>query len=194
MPEQDFLPFGIGAGANVIDQATYAAAQSTGFVAVGFAAGLAQSAQVNKVWRQATVMAYVMGQFISDLLVSQDVLDNADTATLLAQFKSAVLAQSGGSSTPLIITASVDLALNATQTEVALNRTVSPVAFNLTLPDIAVGRSCTVTDIVGNLSTAKVKIFPPAGTISTKANFTMNEDLQSCTFTRYSNLLWGVKT
>lgn len=192
--EQDFLAFGVGAGANVMDQAAYAAASSTGFVAVGFAAGLAQSAQLNKVWRQSSVMAYVMGQFIFDL-IDEDVLDNTDLATLLSQFKSAVLAQSGGSSTPFIITDSTDHVLTTLQREVALNRTVGlALGQDLTLPGIGIGESVTITDIVGNLMNYPARIVPPSGTISNAADFTMNEDKMSCTFTLYAAGVWGVKS
>ncbi len=192
--EQDFLPFGIGVGANVIDQSDYAAAQSAGFVAVGFAAGLAQSAQLNKVWRQSSVIGYIIGQFISDLLIDQNVLDNGDTATLLSQFKSAVLAQAGGSSTPLIVTSSAPLVLDLTDTYVAFNRSAGVAAMPVQLPDLPIGQSCKIQDVRGNFSTAKVTVSPPGGTISNLANFVMNEDLQTCVFTRLTNVLWGVET
>lgn len=192
--EQDFIAFGVGAGANVMDQAAYAAASSTGFVAVGFAAGLAQSAQLNKVWRQSSVMAYVMGQFIFDLL-NEDVLDNTDLATLLTQFKSAVLAQAGGSSTPFIITDSNDHVLTLQQREVALNRTVGlSLGQDLTLPGVGIGESVTITDIVGNLNAYPVNIVPPSGVISGAGAFVMDQDKQSATFTLYALGVWGVKS
>lgn len=192
--EQDFLPFCIGAGANVMDQAAYAAAEATGFVAVGFAAGIAQSAQLNKVWRQSSVMAYVMGQFIFDLL-DVDVLDNTDVATLLQNFKNAVLAQSGGSAEPFIITDSNDHVLTSQQREVALRRTSGLAqGQDLQLPDLGVGESCTITDIVGNLNGYPVRVFPVSGTISNRADFTMNENGQSATFTLFAAGVWGVKS
>lgn len=192
--EQDFLPFSIGAGANVMDQAAYAAAEATGFVAVGFAAGIAQSAQLNKVWRQSSVMAHVIGQFIFDLL-DEDVLDNTDTAALLQQFKDAVLTQAGGSSAPLIITDSLDHVLTKQDREVALNRSSGlALGQDLQLPGLAPGESVTITDIFGNLSDYPVRVVPPTGTISNRADYTMNEDHQSATFTLYAAGVWGVKS
>ncbi|WP_254211201.1 hypothetical protein, partial [Burkholderia multivorans] len=59
----------------------------------GFQSGTAQSAQLNKVWRQSSIMAAVLGQFIVDL-TGQDAIDDGTTATLLANLKMAVQAQS----------------------------------------------------------------------------------------------------
>ena len=54
MPDNDFLSFAGAVGANVISQADYASlpAQET-----GFQAGTAISGQLNKVWRQSSIMA-----------------------------------------------------------------------------------------------------------------------------------------
>nr|WP_315596081.1 hypothetical protein [uncultured Cupriavidus sp.] len=92
MATNDFLVFGGGAGANVIAQVTY-----SGLAArmAGFSAGVAQSAQLNKVWRQSSIMSAVLAQFVSDL-TGQDVLDDGTTATILANLKAGVRAQSIG--------------------------------------------------------------------------------------------------
>ncbi len=79
MATNDFKPFAIGTGANVIAQADYLALTE---LSSGFTAGKASSEQVNKVLRQATVFSSVLAQFISNQL-SADVLDNGDTATVL---------------------------------------------------------------------------------------------------------------
>lgn len=108
MPTNDFLPFGTGGGANVLAQASYAAlaARTNGFVA-----GTAASQELNKAWRQSSVMAYVIGQFINDV-GGVDALDDADTATLLARHKLALRSQKlnwagtfGGSANALTWTA-----------------------------------------------------------------------------------------
>lgn len=60
MATTEILPFATAGGANVQSQADYAAAAST---AAGFAAGIAQSAFLNKVWRQSAFMAAVLANF-----------------------------------------------------------------------------------------------------------------------------------
>lgn len=84
----DFLVFGGGAGANVVTQAAWAAlAQRLS----GFTSGVAQSAQLNKAWRQSSIMAAVIGQFISDQS-GQDALDDGTTATLVANLLTGIRA------------------------------------------------------------------------------------------------------
>lgn len=90
MATNDFLVFGGGAGANVITQVTYSGLTAR---TAGFSAGVAPSAQLNKVWRQSSIMSAVLAQFISDLS-GQDVLDDGTTATILTNLKAAVSAQS----------------------------------------------------------------------------------------------------
>ena len=91
MATNDFLVFGGGAGANVITQAAWAALTAR---TAGFSSGVAQSAQLNKAWRQASIMAAVLAQFISDR-TGQDVLDDGTTTTLLANLKAAAAAVNG---------------------------------------------------------------------------------------------------
>lgn len=84
MATNDFLPFAGGAGANVLTQAAYIA--QSALRSNGFSAGTAQSAQLNKVWRQASIMSAVLAQLISDN-TGQDVLDDGTTSTILANLK-----------------------------------------------------------------------------------------------------------
>ncbi|MDT6962897.1 hypothetical protein QTN24_15460 [Cupriavidus sp. SZY C1] len=91
MATNDFLVFGGGAGANVIPQVTYSGLTAR---TAGFSSGVAQSAQLNKVWRQSSIMAAVLAQFISDQ-TGQDAVDDGTTATLLANLKAAVRLQHG---------------------------------------------------------------------------------------------------
>ncbi|ABO57523.1 hypothetical protein LA345_01110 [Burkholderia vietnamiensis] len=90
MANNNFKPFAAAAGANVMAQADYEALAA---LLTGFQSGTAQSAQLNKVWRQSSIMAAVLGQFIADL-TGQDAIDDGTTATLLANLKMAVQAQS----------------------------------------------------------------------------------------------------
>ncbi|WP_232439443.1 hypothetical protein [Burkholderia ubonensis] len=88
--QNDFLPFATGPGANVVDQATYAALSA---LTTGFLSGTAQSVQLNKVWRQSSIMAAVIAQFIV-AQTGQAAVDDGTTATLLANFTKAVNAAS----------------------------------------------------------------------------------------------------
>lgn len=89
MPLQnDFLPFAAADGANVMAQADYAAAATT---ATGVQTGTASSAAANKTWRQASLMAAMIAQFIVDKAV-QPVVDDGTTATIETNFIAAILA------------------------------------------------------------------------------------------------------
>lgn len=83
MATNEFLPFGTSAGANVLGQSAYAAlaARSSGFVA-----GTAVSEQLNKVWRQASMVSAMIGQFVADNS-GNDALDDGDIAAFLANFE-----------------------------------------------------------------------------------------------------------
>lgn len=80
----DFLPFANDAGAaNVVTQAAYAAAATGGYVQYGFSAGLAPSNQLNKVWRQSSVMTAAIANMVSTALTA-DVLDSGGAASIAA--------------------------------------------------------------------------------------------------------------
>ena len=86
--EQDFLPFATGAGANVVSQAVYAALAA---LSTGYQSGVAQSAQLNKTWRQSSIAAAVLAQFIVNNS-GQPAIDDGTTATLLTNLVTAVQA------------------------------------------------------------------------------------------------------
>jgi hypothetical protein len=88
--ENDFLPFATGSGANVLSQSSYAALSA---ISTGYQAGIAQSAALNKTWRQSSIMAAVLAQFIVNT-TGQTAIDDGTTATLLANLVAAVSAQS----------------------------------------------------------------------------------------------------
>ncbi|MDE9528399.1 hypothetical protein KKJ20_22260, partial [Xenorhabdus bovienii] len=68
----------IADGANVLTNEEYGklAARTN-----GFSSGVAKSQELNKVWRQASVIANVVAQFIAETN-NQDVLDNGNTEAL----------------------------------------------------------------------------------------------------------------
>jgi hypothetical protein len=81
MPTNDFEPFAVtGASPNVLDQATYLAALST-WLGNGFSAGIAESIELNKVWRQGSIGSYLLGQLIVTVLGTSAV-DNGDLTSL----------------------------------------------------------------------------------------------------------------
>lgn len=88
--ENDFLPFATGGGANVLSQSAYAALSA---VSTGYQSGVAQSAALNKTWRQSSIMAAVMASFIVQE-TGQPAIDDGTTATLLTNFTTAVVAAS----------------------------------------------------------------------------------------------------
>jgi hypothetical protein len=80
MPENDFLPFATGAGANVADQATYAgSATQTG----GVTTGKASSSLFNKSMRQASMFAAAMAALIVEQL-DTDVIDDGNLPALIS--------------------------------------------------------------------------------------------------------------
>jgi hypothetical protein len=87
MATNDFLPFANGGGANVLTQAQYAAL--TTLLSGGYQSGVANSAQMNKTWRQSSIMAAVLGQFAADYSGNNSV-DDGTTATLEANLVAAI--------------------------------------------------------------------------------------------------------
>lgn len=92
MANNDFLPFAGGVGSNVLTQSAYAALAAR---TAGFSAGVAKSAELNKVWRQSSIIASVVAQVVSDI-TGKDSVDDGATASLVANLKDAIRAQSIG--------------------------------------------------------------------------------------------------
>jgi hypothetical protein len=90
------LPFGTVSGANVLAPADY---QALAARLGGFSAGTAKSKELNTVWRQASFVAAMIGQYIADK-AGQDVLDNGDLAALQAKFVAALAASPALTGTP----------------------------------------------------------------------------------------------
>ena len=96
MAINQIFPFGTAAGANVLAPADYQALASRN---AGFSAGTAKSKELNTVWRQASFVAAMLGQYIADKS-GQDVLDNGDPAALQAKFVAALAASPAFTGTP----------------------------------------------------------------------------------------------
>ena len=86
MPQNDFLAFATGTGANVVSQAQYASLPA---VSQGFAPGLADATQANKVWRQSSFMVAMIGEFIRQV-GNLDALDNSNLSQLQTNFIAAL--------------------------------------------------------------------------------------------------------
>lgn len=96
MAINQILPFGTVPGANVLDPADY---QALAARLGGFSAGTAKSKELNTVWRQASFVAAMIGQYIVDK-TGQDVLDDGDLAALQARFVAALAASPALTGTP----------------------------------------------------------------------------------------------
>ena len=90
--EQDFLVWAGAGGANVISEAAFSGLGSE--LSNGFSSGIAPSNICNKIWRQSSIMAAVLG----DLIVaqtSQPVIDDGTTTTILANLTAAIKTLAG---------------------------------------------------------------------------------------------------
>ncbi|WP_419686158.1 gp53-like domain-containing protein [Serratia marcescens] len=86
MSRNEFKPFAIGEYANVLTQEEYEALPAVG---AGYTAGIAKSEQLNKTWRQASVMSAVLGDFIAEQS-GDDVLDDGNLAKLKSSLEKAI--------------------------------------------------------------------------------------------------------
>lgn len=86
MAKNEFKPFAIGEYANVLSQEEYETLPAIG---AGYTAGIAKSEQLNKTWRQSSVMVAALGELVSER-IGEDVLDDGDLAKLLDQLKKAI--------------------------------------------------------------------------------------------------------
>jgi hypothetical protein len=78
--ENDFLPWAIGAGANVESQASFVGDPN---LSGGVTAGIAQSAQANKLWRQTTFIGSCLAS-LNVLVTGLAQLDNGVVDTMIA--------------------------------------------------------------------------------------------------------------
>lgn len=90
--KNEFLPFANNSTSNVIEQSSY---DSLDARKTGFSSGVAKSAQLNKVWRQSSIVASAIGQFIADTN-KVDVLDDGDVPKLAIELGKAISAGASG--------------------------------------------------------------------------------------------------
>lgn len=88
MGTNDYLPFATGGGANVVVQGTYAAAA---YVPTGRGAGILPSDVYNKIARQGSIGAAILGQLIITR-TALNAVDDGNLTVLLASLEAAILA------------------------------------------------------------------------------------------------------
>lgn len=86
MPINDFRPFAIDIGANVVTQDDYLVKPE---LVEGFTVGILKSELANKVWRQSSFVASAIAQFIMNEL-GEDVIDNGDVAYFVNMLANAI--------------------------------------------------------------------------------------------------------
>jgi hypothetical protein len=91
----EFLPFAIRPGSNVLDQSEY---EKQDFREEGFEKGVLASSRTNKVWRQAAFVSAGTAQMIATI-IGEDVLDNGRLDIFVQQLIEAISAIGG----PIVI-------------------------------------------------------------------------------------------
>ncbi len=86
MPTNEFKPFSIAGGANVISQADYEALSA---LSTGFSSGVAKSNEINKVLRQSTFIAAAIAQFVSDK-ANVNVMDDGNLSGFITKLVNAL--------------------------------------------------------------------------------------------------------
>ncbi|NHB93620.1 tail fiber protein [Photorhabdus cinerea] len=81
MAKNDFKAFATGENANTLSQEEY---ENADFIEEGFKSGIARSERLNKVWRQSSIIAAVIGKYIAEK-TGEDVIDDGDLEKLTQQ-------------------------------------------------------------------------------------------------------------
>lgn len=116
----DFQTFASAGGANVMSQAQYLALAAK---ATGFQSGIAASNQLNKVWRQSSIISAMIAQFICDQ-INTNAVDDGTIAALEANFILALQA-----ATQIKLTSNLNLYVNASTGNDVNNGTSLATAF-----------------------------------------------------------------
>ncbi|WP_445496696.1 phage tail protein [Photorhabdus sp. SF281] len=86
MAKNEFLTFGIAEGANVLSNEEYAALAAR---VNGFSAGVAKSRELNKAWRQSSIITHILADFIAKES-GNDVLDDGNIDALKSNMALAI--------------------------------------------------------------------------------------------------------
>ena len=193
MAESDFLPFAVGDGANVIDQPTYVAAETT-WVASGFEVGTAISDQLNKVWRQSSfVAAGVAGMMLNVLNIN--ILDDGNLTEFVTNLITTVEVLSGIKSGRLFLS-SATLVITTGDYTVGVQRSAPTANQVIQLPTPTINQEFQVQDVMGNFGAFPPLLTPPTGHsiagLPVNAAWPLNVDRGSWIVHYYGNSTWGI--
>lgn len=143
----DFLIFAGGVGANVITQEAYAALAT--LRSLGFQTGIADATQLNKVWRQSSIISSMIGQFIFEV-TGEDAIDDGSIETLLLNFQGAINTLIRNSSKGIIVTP-VDFSPSVTDDGQAVYWDTANEYFDLAIADGSAAQNVVgVADVTNN--------------------------------------------
>lgn len=190
--EVDYIPYAIGAGANVYTPATY---QALAVVQTGVEPGLADPQLANTAWRLASMTSAALATFISNALGGVNVLDDGNLGNLVSNLTAAISA--GAQVSPSrTITASAAFNILVTDGAIAMARVAGVAACTGTLPAGAqIGQKFKVADVIGNFGGATgVTIAAPVGhNIAGLASVLLNVNRRTAEFEYHGNSTWSVE-
>jgi len=189
MPTVDYLPIANAVGAAVESQADYAADPS---LPNGYQTGIVPQLKFNKSWRQSSMMAAAIANYIAQQL-TVDVLDDGDVAGLVVKLTNAIT--TGAALKPSrIVAASAVLNIGTADYAIGLNRVAGLAAMVANLPGAAqVNQEFVLEDLAGNFNAFPVTVTPPVGhSIAGEATWLMNVDRGSNKFRYYGSNIWSV--
>jgi hypothetical protein len=96
--EVDYLPVATAAGNNADTQANFL---GSGYQLNGFVNGMAQPSQANKLWRQSSMIAAAVANFVSNQL-QINVIDDGNLAALITNLTNAIASAAQGSASRLV--------------------------------------------------------------------------------------------
>jgi len=121
MPQNDFLPFALGAGANVVPQSDWAADSDR---ITGFTRGIARSAKANTAWRQSSFVMAAIAEMMSRR--GKDARDNGDLSAFINNYEGAIGEIVRAETGLTILTAPLDLYVATTGNDTNLGTLTAP--------------------------------------------------------------------
>jgi hypothetical protein len=191
--ENDFLPFAIGVGANVLDQTDYVAAQAT-WGGTGFETGTAISDQLNKVWRQSSFVTAAIAAFMANTL-DVNILDDGDLAEFVTNFTDAVQAAAGIRNGRLYAS-NATLAVLASDYSIGVQRSAPVLGQVAQLPVPATNQEFQIQDVSGNFNAYPLILTPPAGHniagLPANQTWPLNVNRGTWIMHYYGSSTWGI--
>lgn len=189
--EVDYIPFAIGAGANVYTPATY---QALAVVGTGVEPGLADPQLANTTWRLASMVTAALATFVSNALGGVNILDDGNLTNLVTNLTNAI--SSGAQTSPSrTITASTNFNILTTDGAIAMARVAGVAACTATLPSTAaIGQKFKIGDVIGNFQAAPVTLAAPGGhNIAGLTEIVLNVNRKTVEVQYHGNSTWSVE-